>query len=405
LYSQCENNGDLDGDGEIEIYELSSLNNMVLNEEYSYIGDADNDSLLTVNDLILIYEWWQYDNNPCVIRFILPNYIFSTFDKRNDYFIQDLNNDYLIWEESLVRLNQYGDTLSVVYSNESEIINSLIITDSSNYVITGNTNSQSSTVLYVKKIDILGNEIWNYTKIEDPNAYSINGLKIIQNQDGTFTVLGHHEFSQAGYNDKLILIKLDQNGNELWYNEYISGQQYADWETKDFIKDTVSNNYIAVSDQGHILIKIIDDDGVLLTTFDTYSLGINGGDVKKVFLLENYIYVHFLNYLVKFDGNLNYQSLFSLVDNGSFVNVELDNDQFSVSSSTVNEGPLQGDYTFDIVNADGENIYNYTFVYPQSQLPKDHIKTNDGGYLLYIVGLGLIKTDSSGQIPYWLLED
>ena len=54
IYKLTSNEGDLNDDGDINILDVISLVNLVLNDTYSSVGDINSDNMLNILDVILL---------------------------------------------------------------------------------------------------------------------------------------------------------------------------------------------------------------------------------------------------------------------------------------------------------------------------------------------------------------
>jgi hypothetical protein len=117
------------------------------------------------------------------------------------------------------------------------------------------TVSGNNQVLVVKT-DNAGNLIWE--KEFGANNLSEEGNSIKQNSDGTFTITGTCFDVSTGQTD-VILLKIDQNGNQLWFNKF--GSAYSD-NGVNLIKDSNGDNIISGNYNGSIFMTRTDNNGV-----------------------------------------------------------------------------------------------------------------------------------------------
>jgi hypothetical protein len=116
-------------------------------------------------------------------------------------------------------------------------------------------NGQSQVL--VVKTDNLGNVIWEKEYGDSGLGISEQANSIKQNTDGTFTITGG-VFDLGTGQTKMILVKTDENGNQLWFkklNDYYGGS------AKNLLKDG-NDNIITGSRNGSIVMLRADNDGV-----------------------------------------------------------------------------------------------------------------------------------------------
>ena len=73
--------------------------------------------------------------------------------------------------------------------------------------------------IYLARMDAEGNELWSRTIGEDKNVLTSGGL---MTADGGFLILGNI-LNYPQYDDDLILLKIDQSGNEVWSHTWEEG--------------------------------------------------------------------------------------------------------------------------------------------------------------------------------------
>ncbi|MCK4311890.1 MAG: PQQ-like beta-propeller repeat protein, partial [Candidatus Cloacimonetes bacterium] len=114
----------------------------------------------------------------------------------------------------------------------------IIQTTDSCYVLVGSTTSFGSGNydVYLIKLDEDGNEIWTqcYGGIADDRGYCVQ-----QTSDGGYIIVGHTESFGSGYWD-IYLIKTDENGNEIWSNTFGG----SDAEYGYFVRQTNDGGFI-----------------------------------------------------------------------------------------------------------------------------------------------------------------
>jgi hypothetical protein len=209
----------------------------------------------------------------------------------------------------LVKVNTSGDTLwTASYPDQDqEVPFHLMETQNGEYLITG-TNEDNSQYreLYLLKVSATGQLIWNkkigpptwkwgYSTIELTNGdlltcgkhtvsgynqvlliktdntgnviwekeFGVNNLSeegnsVKQNSDGSFTITGTCFDVSTGQTD-IILLKVDQNGNQLWLKKF--GSSLSD-NGVNLVKDNNDDNIITGNYNGQIFMTKTDNNGV-----------------------------------------------------------------------------------------------------------------------------------------------
>jgi hypothetical protein len=116
------------------------------------------------------------------------------------------------------------------------------------------TNGYGQVLLV--KTDHLGNEIWE--KEFGENNLSEQGNSIKQNADGTFTITGS-SYDVATMRTDIILLKVDQSGNQLWLKKVGSS---SDDSGENLIKDNNDDNLISGNYNGNIFFTKTDNNGI-----------------------------------------------------------------------------------------------------------------------------------------------
>lgn len=105
-------------------------------------------------------------------------------------------------------------------------------------LICGNHNVNWGGQVLLVKTDNLGNVYWE-KEIGDSNL-SENGNSVKQNLDGTFTIAGS-SYDINTTSDDIILLKVDQNGNQIWFKKF--GSSAINWGI-NLIKDNDDDNIV-----------------------------------------------------------------------------------------------------------------------------------------------------------------
>ena len=172
----------------------------------------------------------------------------------------------------IVRLNKFGSALwEKIYGGEHYDAVRSVTPVHDGFVLTGDVwgNGNGRLDTYLIKIDNTGTKLWDRhfgTKERD------NGFKVVTCRDGGFLVMGYSRGFQSWGSGDFFVIRTDGNGNELWQNHY--GANYDDYGmdivenqdgsilmlgTKSGFYNDVQANYI-VHDADILLIKT-DENG------------------------------------------------------------------------------------------------------------------------------------------------
>jgi len=137
---------------------------------------------------------------------------------------------------------------------------STIELSNNNLVICGRHNGGvggNSQVLIVET-DNMGNLIWEQEFGND--SISERGNSIKQNLDGSYTITGTSYEKTAMFGEDIILLKIDQTGNQVWFKKF--GSPKTD-RGRNLIKDTNDDNLITgdFGWAGPIFLTRTDKDG------------------------------------------------------------------------------------------------------------------------------------------------
>ena len=83
------------------------------------------------------------------------------------------------------------------------------------------------------------------------------GTSIKRNADGSFSITGSSYVTNTKQDD-IILLKIDQYGNELWFKKF--GSSATDWGA-NLVIDSNNDNIITGEYSGHIFMARIDQNG------------------------------------------------------------------------------------------------------------------------------------------------
>ncbi|GIP26587.1 hypothetical protein J23TS9_17170 [Paenibacillus sp. J23TS9] len=131
------------------------------------------------------------------------------------------------------------------------------------YLVLGSsrTEGESKDELYMIRLDSSGNVLWDKTK-EDA-AIDSTPVSVIETDDGSFLIAGRGIVSWVAYEQAYIL-KIDANGNEVWYNKY-------PFTGSDFFNDlipAIDGGYIAIGHAGLAEYESKDYDAMLILKLD-----------------------------------------------------------------------------------------------------------------------------------------
>ena len=276
--------------------------------------------------------------------------------------------------EKVVSISGAGTQISpmttferIIGSNDSESAAS-VKEDEDGFIVVGSftPDDEEYNYLLVTKTDWYGKPVWE--KLFGTSRNSDSGTDVLVNSDGSYIVLGNTESYGAGRFD-MYLLKLDQNGNEVWSRTF--GGAY----------DESARRIIHTSDEGYIIcgntksttnldrdafIVRVDQNG---NTIWEKKYGGSGGETASAILQT---------------------------DDGGFI---------FAGSTTTDFG-----YDFQIwivkIDAEGNQAWAKTHGGSEWDEASSIAKTSDGGYILsgYTMSKGagardayLLKVDSSGS--------
>ena len=182
--------------------------------------------------------------------------------------IETINGEYLVTGTNQDNSNPRGLYLLKVNSNGTKLWTntigaglwkwgySTIGLSNGDLITCGHYTTGGYSQILVVKSDNSGNIIWE--KEFGENNFSETGYSIKQNSDGTFTITGS-SYDLATMQDDIILLKIDQNGNQIWFQKF--GSPYAAWGA-NLIKDNNDDNIITGDYNGNIFVTKTDIDGV-----------------------------------------------------------------------------------------------------------------------------------------------
>ena len=289
-------------------------------------------------------------------------------------------------------------------------------TDDNGFILIGETNNSEYTWLI--KTDHNGNQVWNQT-FYNGNHYN-RGYSVKQTIDGGYIITGIID-------DDLMLIKTDNEGNEIW------NKKYGNWFISD---TDIGHSVQQTSDGGYIISgstksTINGNWGILLLKIDQQGneewvqiFGNNGEDEddkgfhSTITSDGGYIVVGYIGnskdiYLVKTDPNGNEEWSHSYGGNQDDIGycVQKTNDGgYIITGGTKSFGNGNEDVWLIKTDQSGNEEWNKTYGGNENDYGRFVKQTLDGGYIIvgstYSYGNGnsdvwLIKTDSQGNTePY-----
>ncbi|MEJ6801379.1 MAG: T9SS type A sorting domain-containing protein [Crocinitomicaceae bacterium] len=176
----------------------------------------------------------------------------------------------------MMKLNQEGEVEWTKYHGGSsrEEIFSVKQTMDGGYAICGYTNSDtifSFGQMYIVKTDNLGNEEWRNYVGGPGKDYAFD---IIETSDGSFVVTGvyagFHRYSTFEFthtHSDMLVAKLDANGNELWANTYGGIENELSYQVKE------------ADDQGYYVIGSTQSSGNGSFDMNLIKLNENGTEL------------------------------------------------------------------------------------------------------------------------------
>jgi uncharacterized delta-60 repeat protein len=208
-------------------------NDSVIVTGTTYSSAADSYSMLIVKyNSSGSYLWNATNSQANYSRGIAVDSQDNLIIAGTNYFDEILGRQMVIETE-----NHYDAIVAKYYPNGTQIWSKIfhissysdypfgIAVDSfNNILITGHTDAPTSDVLFVAKIDKYGNLVWS--KNFD-GQYDDTGRSVITDRQDNVLIGGYTDsFSISG--SEGILLKYDQNGNQLWYKLY--GENTAEYE-------------------------------------------------------------------------------------------------------------------------------------------------------------------------------
>lgn len=303
----------------------------------------------------------------------------------------------------LIKTDNLGSLLwQKIYGGErSDVARSVFQPDDSCYLVIGNTNSFKNSIddhdIFILKLTLEGDTLW--TKSVGTDSTSEKAFSSIITSDDNILVVGM-EYSISDFIQKMLLIKMDQNGNVIWKKTYgggiaETGQCVIETangfliagETSSFGTGTpfYTNIYLVKTDSngdslwtrfyGHTwfdysrsIIKTGDNNYIVAGWFAT-----NGSEVSDFYALK--IEANGDTAWTKLYGGIGYDYCYNIVKTGE--------NEFLLIGNTNSIGAGSYDMFLVSINADGDTIYTKTIGTSIYESAKGALKTSDGNYLIY----------------------
>ena len=259
---------------------------------------------------------------------------------------------------------QWIQTYGGVYNDRGFSIKE---TDDGGYILTGETTSYETGFLnlILLKIDQNGNEQWSqiYSGISDYGGYSIETT-----YDGGYIISGYYELSNNYF--RMFLLKTNENGNEQWSEVYDNGLNSKGFE----VKQTLEGDYILIGREKSV------------NGMDSLNLKkiTNNGDIEWS---KNYL-------KIGYETNKPNGSVDQTLDGGYIITSNIQNN--------VN-------YTTDMVlvktDENGNEHWTKRFGLVEQSIGNSVEQTFDGGYIICgtignnVIGrkIFIVKTDENGN--------
>jgi thioredoxin-related protein/Tol biopolymer transport system component len=245
---------------------------------------------------------------------------------------------------------------------------SLIQTIDGGYAVAGGTSSQGAggADFWVIKLDEQGNEIWDrtYGGSGDDVAFSL-----IQTTDGGYAVAGLIQSKGTSGRDFWV-IKLDEQGNQIWDRTY-GGGSGDDFEPKPIpLIQTIDGGY-AVAGQ-------------------TESKGASDHDFWVIKLDE--------------EGNIVWDRTYGGSGNDvAFSLIQTTDGSYAVAGYTTSKGAGKEDAWVIKLDEQGNQIWDRTYGGSDADWASSLIQTTDGGYAVAAVAV-LTYSKGAGNLDFWVIK-
>ena len=315
----------------------------------------------------------------------------------------------------LIKTDQYGNEEwnKTFGGNSSDRGYAVQRSGNDGYVIVGRTRplGVGDSYVWLIKTDNNGNEVWNKTYGDSSEQ---SGFSVQQTFDGGYIITGYHLWILEGSSD-VLLIKTDESGNEIWYN------------TLGGVSSQRGNSVQQTPDEGYIIAGItyssntISDDVLLLKTDQngneiwrkTFGGSLwDGGHSVQITTDGGYIIAGYTDYdiftqerkawLIKTDENGNevWNKKFgiSYYSRGYFA-TQTNDGGYILIGNTYNEG-FSTDILLVKTDETGNEVWNKTIGGTLSEWGYSVQQTLDGGYIM----TGRTESFGAGEDDVWLIK-
>jgi len=178
---------------------------------------------------------------------------------------QTSDGGYIVAGSRIIKADETGDTIWVrSYGGTAQCVQ---INDEGNYVVVGSKSND----LWIIEIGVDGDSLWSKLLNRTGNEADV-GSHITQTQDGGYMVTGaahDYDAEMEWSKSALLLVKTDENGNEIWRKTYGGIEWDNDLDRGNCVRQT--------SDGGYIVTGAIHWPNILLKTDENGdSLWISG---------------------------------------------------------------------------------------------------------------------------------
>ncbi len=326
----------------------------------------------------------------------------------------------------LVKTNGNGDTLWTKTIIGQHYIYNLALTSDGGYALTGiasGFNGVSHGAMFLLRTDVDGNFLWEKLY---PTPFAGYGQNIKQTTDGGFIIAGQANIDSINYN--AFLVKTDANGDTLWtrnfggtYNKYLGE-----------VCQTSDNGYIVVGENCNtpsgnckVLLFKLDSNGNLLWAKTYGGTSSEVGTSIQITADGSYILAGFTNsfglsssdvLLIKTDssGNVLFAKTYgsSLPDAAWSVSLTSDGGYF-ICGSSGNPTSIQEDPLAIRTDAAGNLMWSKKYGYTSTDRFFAGQQTSDGGFIMaggiwnYVFGraIYLVKADQNGATGCFWEQD
>ncbi len=361
-----------------------------------------------------IYGGSAIDEGHAVLQTQDEGFIITGNKNFEDIFVMKTDpNGNIVWQEN------FGD------QNFTDFGYDIVEASDNGYVIAGTTSSGFNTrELYVFKIDVRGNLVWEYTEDQQTaDDFSSEAFALDNTDDGGYIITGFLKPETEGQNDVVYLLKLNSDGQYEWENTF------------DEEVDAKGADVIQTSDGKYVICGNTKSDGsdfLDMLVIKTSSTGVKewsakyGGDKDDEgfsivetnegdFVMTGYSKTNSNGwdiYLVKIDnqGNPIFNNYFGGDYDDIGYSVQITNDGGYIVGGSTDSSPSNGDVVLLKTNSNGVEqwIKNHGRSFNTSyDIGYGICTTQRGGYAItgnftktnfFNTDIYLVTTDENGNI-------